>query len=262
MYEHHKQSIEKLLDYFKEDDDIIAIILGGSIAKGCERPDSDIDAIVVVNENKYMELNRLNKLTESIFGYCVYEKGYFDIKYCTEDYLKTLARKGSEPSRNAFASSKCLFSKTTEIEDLIKQIPVFQKQEKGEKLLSFYSAFSLNHVYFWGAAKDNIYLKIRAAADIVLFGLRLLLQEKEVLFPCHKALFQTVSNLENKPDNILEKATAFLSTLSDETKDDFVASIVEYINYNPPENYFKILTRYTEDNELWWYKDRPVIAEW
>ncbi len=262
MYEHHKQSIENLLIYFKDDNDVIAIVLGGSIAKCCERPDSDIDTIIVVTENKYIELEKSNKLVECIFGYCTYENGYFDVKYCTENYLKTLAKQGSEPSRNAFASSKCLFAKNTEIDDLIKQIPVFQKQEKEDKLLSFYSAFNLSYGYFWSVSKDNIYLKLKAATDIVLFGLRLLLEENEVLFPCHKSLFQTISNLEDKPKDIIEKATLFLSTLTDNTKNDFVNSIVEFIDYYPPTDFSKVLTRYVDDNELWWYKDRPVIAEW
>lgn len=262
MLEHHQQSINNLLDYFKDDHDVIAVILGGSIAKGCERPDSDIDAIIVVSKNKYIELDKSDKLSECIFGHCTYEEGYFDIKYCTEDYLRILAKTGSEPSRNAFASSQCLFTRNPEIESLLTQIPVFQKQEKDEKLLSFYSAFSLNHGYFWGQSKDNMYLKLRSAADIVLFGFRLLLQENEELFPCHKSLFQAVSHLKNKPDNIIDKANLFLSALSDEAKNDFVTSIVEYINYIPPKNHAKILTRYIVDNELWWYKDRPVIAEW
>ena len=53
MYEHHRQSIENLLDYFKDDQQITAIVLGGSVAKGCAREDSDIDAILVVPESRY-----------------------------------------------------------------------------------------------------------------------------------------------------------------------------------------------------------------
>lgn len=262
MYEHHQQSINNLIDYFKDDNEVIAIILGGSIAKECARPDSDIDAIVVVTEDKYIQLEKDNKLSECIVGHCTYNKGYFDIKYCTEKYLKSVKEYGSEPSRNAFDSSRCLFCKNIYIEEWIKKIPVFQTKEKEEKLLSFYSALSLNSGYFWGASVNNNYLKVRTASDIVLFGFRLLLQKNEVLFPCHKALLQTISNLQNKPEDIVNIANKFLTSLSDESKNDFVTSILNFINYNPPSNYAEILTRYIYDNELWWYTDRPVIAEW
>ncbi len=262
MYEHHQRSMNILVDYFKDDIGVTAIVLGGSVAKGCARPDSDIDAIIVVSEDKYCRLADSNKLSECIFGHCTYEHGYFDIKYCTEKYLLSVMENGSEPCRNAFKSSKCLFSRNSEIEEWIKKIPVFQRHEKNEKLLSFYSALTLNSGYFWGASSNNIYLKIKTAADIVLFGFRLLLQENEVLFPCHKALLDTISNLENKPGDIINKANTFLTSLNDEAKDNYVNSILNFIEYRPPEDFSVLLTRYIDDTELWWYKERPVIAEW
>lgn len=262
MFEHHRQSIENLIGYFKEDEEVIAVVLGGSVAKGLERPDSDIDAIVVVTESRYADLEKGNRLSECIRGHCTYESGYFDIKYCTEAYLKALARAGSEPSRNAFLSSRCLFTRNPEVEDLVQQIPVFQKQDKAEKMLSFYSAFNLNYGYFWKCSSDNLYLRTRVIADIVLFGFRLLLQENEVLFPCHKALSDTVSRLENRPKDILEKAADLMTRPSDETKNAFVRGILDFIEYKPPQDLSTVLTRFIDDNELWWYKHRPVIAEW
>ncbi len=262
MYEHHEKSTENLMGYFKGDEAVLAIVLGGSVAKGCERPDSDLDAIIVVTDEKYADLEKSNRLSECIEGYCTYKGGYFDIKYCTVQYLRTLAQRGSEPSRNAFVSAKCLYSKNPEINDLIPQIGVFQKNLKEEKLFSFYSALSLNNGYFWRVSQNNIYLRHKAAADIVLFGFRLLLQDNEVLFPCHKALLQTVKSLKNKPENIVEKANAFLSQLTDETREDFASSIKKFISYTPPADFSAILSRFIDDNELWWYKERPVIAEW
>ena len=262
VYEHHKQSIKKLINYFKEDNEVIAIILGGSIAKGLERVDSDIDAIIVTTQNKYDELSAMNKLSECIWGYCNYDGGYFDIKYCTKSYLFSVESKGSEPSRNAFLCSKCIYSKDDEISLIVSEIPVFQKSEKQEKMLSFYSAFNLNYGYFWNVSENNIYLRVKTAADIILFGFRLLLQENEVLFPCHKSLRQTVSELKNKPKDIIEKSDLFLSKLDDSSKDDFVSSILNFIDFIPPKDYNVALTRFIDDNELWWYKNRPIIAEW
>lgn len=262
MYEHHRASINNLINYFKDDIGVMAIILGGSIAKGCARVDSDVDAMVVVSQEKYNKLAKNNQLAECITGHCTYEDGYFDIKYFTLEYLMSVMENGSEPSRNAFKSSRLLYSTSSKIEECVNKIPVFQKQEKQEKLLSFYSAFNLNYTYFWGASSNDIYLRTRAATDIVLFGFRLLLQESEVLFPCHKGLIKFVTDLKNKPEDIINKANKLLTTLSDESKDDFVNSILNFIGYKPPEDFSEVLTRFVEDNELWWYKERPVIAEW
>ncbi len=262
MFEHHRQAIDNLINYFKDDKEVLAVVLGGSVAKGCERADSDIDAMVVVSDARYSELEQENRLTECIHGYCPYEKGYFDIKYCTVPYLKALAERGSEPSRNAFLLSKCLFSRKPEIAELIRDIPVFQKGEKEEKMLSFYAAFNLSFGYFWSMSKEDPYLKTRVVSDIVLFGLRLLLEENEVLFPCHKALLQTAAALPNKPETLMEKTNRFLLSPTEETKNAFVNEILNFIAYAPPKDYSEVLTRYTDDNELWWYKHRPCIAEW
>lgn len=78
MYKHHEESIEKLKEYFLPMKGMIAIVLDGSIVKGNERPDSDIDALIVVTEETYAELAAQNRLAEVIPGHCTYEGGYFD----------------------------------------------------------------------------------------------------------------------------------------------------------------------------------------
>jgi len=262
MHPHHQASIHNLIALFRDEPGILAIILGGSVAKGLARADSDIDAILVVTEEKHAALSAANRLSECVWGHCTYEGGYFDLKYTTLPYLYALAARGSEPSRNAFASAVRLHGGDEALDRLLAAIPVFQRNEKDEKMLSFYSALDLNAGYFWGASVNNPYLRVRAASDIVLFGLRLLLQHSEVLFPCHKALLDTVAALASKPAGIVDKAEAFLTYLTDDAKNEFVNAILDFIDYVPPADYTVPLTRFIDDNELWWYKQRPVIAEW
>ena len=69
MYQHHLDSIEKLKEYFCRQEGVIAIVLDGSIVKGNARPDSDIDAVVVVTEERYSVLERETRLAEVITGH-------------------------------------------------------------------------------------------------------------------------------------------------------------------------------------------------
>ena len=262
MLKHHEESIQKLIKYFSNNQAVLAIILGGSVAKGLEKPDSDIDAGVIVTDSYYSELVKENRISECIFGHCTYENGYFDVKYFTKDFFKAAAIRGSEPSRNAFVKSYCIFCRDSDIENIVPKIGLFQESEKNEKMDSFYSALALNYHYFWQVSKDNIYLRIRSASDIVLFGYRLLLQENGVLFPCHKSLFDTVAKLPRKPDNIIYKGECLLNNMRDEDAKSFVESILSFIKYQPPKNWSEVLTRFIDDNEMWWYTERPTIAEW
>ena len=53
MLKHHEESIRNLVSYYKDGEGVIAVILDGSIVHGNARPDSDIDAVIVVTEEEY-----------------------------------------------------------------------------------------------------------------------------------------------------------------------------------------------------------------
>lgn len=265
MYPQHQKAIENLVALFKEDPQVLAVILGGSIAKGLERPDSDVDAVIAVTDEKYEELCREGRTSESIYEGCDYEGGYFDLKYYTLDYLKAAASHGSEPTRYAFTGSYCVFTRDPEISDIVARIPVFQEQEREEKMLSFYSALMLYGDYFWRCSRrDNIYLRVKSATMTVLYGLRLVLEDAGALFPCQKNLMKAVKALpeDKKPEHIVEKAERFLSTMADEDRADFMDSVVKFIHYAPPADPNVLLSRFIKDQEEWWYSPRPFIEEW
>lgn len=262
MYKHHQEAIENLIKYFSDRDEIIAVILGGSVAKGMERIDSDIDAMVIVTPEYYEERRQNNTTVETINGFCNYKGGYFDVKYYTKEFIKACAKGGSEPARNAYIKSKVLFSKDEEIYDIAADIPVFREDEKTDKLLSFYSSLWLHYYYFWPLSKENPYMKIRAAAEISYCCYRIILQENGILFPCNRRLEETVGNAPNQPEGILDLGRDFLTRLDDESAKKFVEATIGWMSYVPPADLSEVLTRYTNDYELWWKNPRPQINEW
>ena len=265
MYPQHERATQNLVALFKEDPEVLAVVLAGSLAKGLERPDSDVDAIIAVTEEKYRRLQMEGRTSECIEEGCGYEGGYFDLKYYTKDYLLAAAAHGSEPTRYAFTGSYCLFSRDAELPEIVARIPVFQKAEKEEKMLSFYAALLLYSGYFWDCSKrENRYLQVKSAAMTVLYGLRLVLEDAGALFPCQKNLMKAVDALpaEKKPAGIVEKANRFLELMTDEAKEDFVRSVLGFIAYKPPQNLNIPLSRFIRDHEEWWYDPRPFIEEW
>lgn len=266
MYQHHKDSLEKAIDYFKNISDkkesIIAIIFGGSVAKGCERSDSDLDFEIILTDECHAALEQAHTTAETIDGYCTYEGGYFDVKYYTKGFLTDVAQKGSEPARNAFLKAKVLYTKDPEIPGLIDQITKFQTELIPDKMISFYGAFCLNTGYFWDMSYHDPFLRTKTVGEIVLYGLRMLLEEREVFFPCPKSLMKTVERLENCPEGVLEAAEAFLKDPNDETKEIFVNLLMGALQFQPPKDFSVPYTRYIEDNELWWRNPRPLVPEW
>ena len=261
MYKHHEQSIENMKEYFRKQG-AIASILAGSVAKGTERADSDLDGIIILSEEEYTKKEKNNTTAETIDGLCTYEGGYFDIKYMTKQYLKDLASKGSEPARNSFMKARILFCNDAEIEDILPLIPVFQKAEKEEKLLSFYSNFWLNYHYFLKSCPIDGYMKIHTIAEIIYSIYRLILQENEILFDCNRRLEQQVESVYEKTVELVNLGKELEISQNIQAADRFVDKYIEITTYVPPTDIAVVLTRYSKDFQEWWREPRPNIKEW
>ena len=260
MFKHHEESIQKLSDYYSGNPSVLAVILVGSVAKGTARPNSDLDAWVIVTDNYYAELEKEFRTYEVITGHSTYEGGYFDIIYNTKEMLEAAAIRGAEAYRAAFVNARLIYCADNEIEEILAKVAIFQEKEKDRKMLSFYSNFVVNYNYYWRVSKDDIFLRARTATNIVLFGFRLLLQNSNELYPGHKPVMGVIKKLANKPDNIVCKAEKLLSTMDDDAAKDFFDSIINFINFDTPSN-AEVGVRYTLDNALWWYKERVNVAE-
>lgn len=262
MYKHHEESLERLKNYFSDREEVVAVVFGGSVAKGCERPDSDLDAMIVVTEEAYRFRAENNATAETIDGYCTYEGGYFDVKYMTKEFLLDAARKGSEPARNAFLKSRVLFTKDPEIPQIVERIPVFQKQEKEEKMLSFYADFWLNYYYFLKSCPVDGYMKLHAVNEVIYSIYRMVLQENEILFPCNRRLEESVERISDETAGLVRLGRAAAKSQEMADIDAFVNFFLHNTSYEIPADIGNVLSRYTTDFEQWWRVPRPNINEW
>ena len=262
MYQHHRESLENLKSYFAGRAEVIAVIFGGSVAKGCERQDSDLNAMVVVTDEEYELRQRENRTAETIEGHCTYKGGYFDIKYMTKQFLADAAERGSEPARNAFVKSVVLFTKDSEISELVSRIPVFQIQEKDEKMLSFYADFWLNYYYFLKSCPIDGYMRLHAFNEVIYSVYRMILQEHEILFPSNRRLEEFVHDISEETARLTALGRACAETQKMEWLDEFVDYFLKLSTYEAPEDIGTVLSRYTTDFEQWWRVPRPNINEW
>src|SRR5699024_11616353 len=65
----HLESIEKMKEYLRPTEGIIGLVLGGSVAKGNERPDSDLDALVILPPEAYAKKLAEGRTAECVFGH-------------------------------------------------------------------------------------------------------------------------------------------------------------------------------------------------
>ena len=259
MKPHHKKAIEKLIKSLRENEKYLAIIITGSVAKGEEREDSDIDFILVVTDEEYEKRKKRSRFIYFDTQFCDYPGGYVDGKIVNLQFLKLVAERGTEPARDAFRGSWIAYSKLPELEEILRKIPIYQKNEKAEKIQSFISQFEIAKWYIGEAERRNDkYLLNRIATDLVLFGGRLILAHNEILYPYHKLFMNALKKAPEKPDNLIQLIDTLLDEPASINAQAFYDAIKDFRNWKLrgiPNNQFMI------DTELAWIDGKPYIGD-
>jgi predicted nucleotidyltransferase len=246
MYKHHEESIENMIQHYKENKEIKALFLIGSVATDTARMDSDIDGVAVVSQKYFEEKKKTNEECESIFGKCTYQGGYFDVHFISRKGMEELAEKGSEPMRNRFTNARALYCDEPGLPELTAKIAVFQKQDAVAKQLRYYCAFRQYHSYYWKCCKPEGFMKHHTANAMVFNLYRLILLENEILFPSVRKLEEFVKNAPNKPDNIIEKCQRFQASLNDDDASELIKSYESWTTYNYPKEFQFIANNFME----------------
>src|SRR5215208_5393870 len=147
MYSHHTQSIQNVTEYFQRDPEVLALLLGGSIAHGFQTPTSDVDILIVVSDEdhrKRLDENRVHFFNREL---CTYEEGYVDGKYLSPGFIEQVKQQGSEPARFAFAGSQVLLSKLDGLAQELHKIAAYPSEQKAENIKRFYAQFEAWHWY-------------------------------------------------------------------------------------------------------------------
>jgi hypothetical protein len=258
---HHRSSLDAFLAKVRDDPGVDAVILGGSLAKGTFRPDSDVDLIVVLDEERYRAQVARGVLSECPRDGITYAGGYFDLKYTSRSVLEAAAERGSEPTRNAYVAARVVHARVADLDPLLARVAAYPEHERADRIAAFHAGMQLNCWYFWHMARKtgDRYLLVRAAGDIVLYGLRMVLAHNRVLFPCHKGLMAAVASCPERPDGILACAHRLLEGFADVDKQAFQQAIVGWRDWGIAGD---VLTRFIHDHEHWWMHRGPFLSEW
>lgn len=235
--EHHEESIKIMTKHYKENPEVIALFLTGSVATGTERPNSDLDGVAVVSPEYYLQKKNIGMTCESVWGKCTYEGGYFDIHYKTKQELINISESGTEPMRNQFMCARTLFCNDPDLHEITSAIPVFQKAEAAKKQLRFYCTFKQSYSYFWKICKPEGFARIHTANGMIYCLYRLILLENEILFPSIRKLEITVKQAANKPEMIIEKCRRFIQNLTDGDALELINSYEGWTTYDYPKDF-------------------------
>lgn len=261
MKEHHRASLENLIREIAPDERFLAVILGGSIAHGTARDNSDVDVYLVVTDEYFAERMACGDTSFVRYDLCPYPGGYIDGKIVNLGFLEAAAAHGSEPTRASFEGSFAPWSRIEGLDTLIERIRTVGESDRQSKMDAFYAQVDLWSGYFYRKAieKGDPYLKHRAVVETVFFAARYVLAENGVLFPCHKDLFSRLEKCARMPENFLQNARELLERPDGERLSQFHQAFLRFSGPRLSEG--ESLSRFIHDSEWNWLDAPPPVSD-
>lgn len=250
MNKAQEETIRLLVELVSKDDSIIALILCGSIARGTETDISDVDVYVVVSDERF-ESEKLNK---NYFWGTNFDSVEFSVevdgKIIPKDFLEKVWERGNECVKSTLRYSKVLFSRDSDIENLLSNYQDYTQKEKKENMRKFYSLMKSSR-YSGDDDLSNIIYVNKCIYDTVLYASRLVLAYNDILFPCVKNIRKELLRCVNMPKDFIKLMNEVMESYSFD-------KLVEF--YDGVEGYFKdirfddrLRKGYVLENELFWY---------
>lgn len=262
MEAHHQRVIDRLTAQFQADPDVLALIVTGSIARGWQKPDSDVDILLVVTDDDYQR----RAATESCHYYtrdvCDYEGGYVDGKIVNMDFLREAADHGSEPARAAFVGAFAAFSRCAEVDDLLTRIPVYSEAERAAKLKAFYSQVLIFNGQVAEAEKRrDPYLLTHAASELALYSGRLILAHNRILYPYHKWFMHVLRNAPDQPADFMSRVDDLLQRPNAQTAQALTDCVGGFQDWGVTMG--QAVVQFMYDSEWNWRNGgRTPLADW
>ncbi len=259
--DHHQRAIDRLVGAYRDDTRFLGLIIGGSVAKGYARDDSDVDFMIVAGDAEFEKRLAARDLFINRRDLCDYDGGYVDGKIINLAFLEDVAEKGNEPSRAAFEGAFVACSNTPDIEDLVQRIPVYPDAGHEERIRAFYSMAFIQHWLFLEAERhDNEYTKSRAASQLALFAGRLVLAHNRRLFPYHKWLPRTLESVPDKPCDLMTRFNDLLREPSGDHAAALFDCVRTFRDWGVSD--LEAYTWFMTDVEWSWMTGKTPIEDW
>lgn len=261
MFEHHRRAIDALAEQVKQDPEVLALVTAGSVAQGRAKETSDVDVFLIITDEAYKRRKSANGLSYLNREVCDYDGGYIDGKLVNIEFLELAAERGSEPTRAAFIGSKVVYSQVPNLQRLIDEISIYPEANRDRNLRDFYAQIFLYGYYFSNesAKKNNAYLLHHSAAQLVLFGGRIVLAHNHLLFPCHKDLMDAVGRAADKPEGLIILAEQLLKEPSADKCMAFAALLLGF--RDPGITFEQAVSLFVDNNEWNWIEHEPPLAD-
>jgi predicted nucleotidyltransferase len=258
--QHHRATIERATATLRARDNVLAVLVGGSVAHGFATASSDVDLMIVVADAEWERRLAAGELTDLDYDSPTYEGGYVDSKYISVAFLRDVAARGSENARFAFDGATVTWSRVDGLEALVREAARYPVEGLEDRLRSFRA-----HLRYWqwmygeGEGSGNAFVTAMASPNVVLFAGRLILAHNRLLYPGYKWLLRVLRGVAEQPPGLMAAIDAVVERPDRRAVDalfDLVAGFRDWGLGDLPWG-----ARFVHETELAWLRGRPPIAD-
>lgn len=253
--EHHEVALAKFTATALEEG-ALAVILTGSVARGTERPDSDVDVYLVVDDDTFADASATDRLSYVVSDDVGYDGGYIDIKLATLEYLDKAADAADDPTRASLLGARVAAATVDGIPSLVERITSPPEPSWDAKAASFIAQAQLYGEYFLphGESKGDRFLLAHAATHLALAAARAIFAHNRMLFRGPKYVSAMLREAPDIPPGFPEAIDALLEHPGTGTASIVLDKLYRFRAW--PLEREKALSRFVEDNELAWLHRR------
>ncbi len=260
LLEHHRATIERATARLRARDDVLGVLVGGSIAHGFATATSDVDLLIVVSDADWDRRLATGDTTELDRESATYEGGYVDGKYTSLGFIRDVAERGSETTRFAFDGVTVAWSRLDGLEEAVDAAARYPMDGLPARIRSFHAQLEYwQWLYREGVRSENAFVREVAAPNVVLFAGRLILAHNAVLYPGYKWLLRVLRDAPDQPPGLDAAIGAVIASPGTDTVDALVALVVGFRDWGVADQHWG--TKFMLDTELAWLHDRPPIGD-
>ncbi|MFC0678739.1 nucleotidyltransferase domain-containing protein [Lysobacter korlensis] len=249
----HAGAIDAFLDRAHRDPDALGVVLVGSVARGDDRPGSDVDVYLVVTDTAFERAASEGRISFVDRTGIDDPHGYVDVKLVCPSYLRDAVTAGDDPLRASFVGSRVLWDAggglAPQIGALLDPGPAYFESLH----TAFVAQVALHGGYFLpqATALDNTLLAHHAAVHSAYAAGRLVLAKDGTFFRGAKYLDAQLAASPSAPTGfaeLLADLVARPSAVRMRAVEDALSSLV-------PDGFAisdEVLSRFITDNELSW----------
>jgi Nucleotidyltransferase domain len=260
MHEHHRATIDRATARLQARDDVLGVIVGGSIAHGFASSTSDVDLLIVVSDAEWARRLAAGDTTELDVESATYDGGYVDGKVTSMGFIRDVAERGSETARFAFDGVTVAWSRVDGLEAAVRVAARYPIDGRADRIRAFHAQLEYwQWLFREGVRSDNAFVRAVAAPNVVLFAGRLILAHNAVLYPGTKWLVRVLRDVPEQPPGLTAAIEAVIERPGTDTVDALVALVAGFRDWGVVDQHWG--TRFMLDTELAWLRGNPSIAE-